>query len=235
MRSPVRIWSAAPEKQSPRWGGCFSAFCGIIRTGDLTREARYNKRTAQPPASSNLVSSSRKAVTPVGWLLFCVLPISDAGWAAAGGFQRRRIKRAKPLPWTRLVPEGDSNLVASEITPHGSEKAATWPHAFSSSVLRASSFQNQNRTGAPSLVDNFGSPLCWVLILYRNTGLSHEKQTRSSHPCGVAAFLHFAELFELVTSRAKHYCAIYDADIAKNYDRVSPLAQIQKPRETIKI
>ena len=33
----------------------------------------------------------------------------------------------------------------------------------------------------------------------------------------------------------KHYCSIYDADIAKNYDRVSPLAQIQKPRETIKI
>ena len=33
----------------------------------------------------------------------------------------------------------------------------------------------------------------------------------------------------------KHYCAIYDADIAKNYDRVSPLAQIQKPRNTIKI
>ena len=32
----------------------------------------------------------------------------------------------------------------------------------------------------------------------------------------------------------KHYCSIYDADIAKNYDRVSPLAQIQKLRETIK-
>ena len=26
-----------------------------------------------------------------------------------------------------------------------------------------------NRTGAPSLVDNFGSPLCWVLILYWKT------------------------------------------------------------------
>ena len=33
---------------------------------------------------------------------------------------------------------------------------------------------------------------------------------------------------------AKHYCYIYDADIAKNDDRLSPLAQIQKPRETIK-
>ena len=33
---------------------------------------------------------------------------------------------------------------------------------------------------------------------------------------------------------AEHDRSIYDADIAKNYDRVSPLAQIQKPRETIK-
>lgn len=32
----------------------------------------------------------------------------------------------------------------------------------------------------------------------------------------------------------KHYCTIYDADIAKNYDRISPLAQIQKVRETIR-
>lgn len=32
----------------------------------------------------------------------------------------------------------------------------------------------------------------------------------------------------------KHYCTIYDADIAKNYDRISPLAQIQKVREAIR-
>ena len=32
----------------------------------------------------------------------------------------------------------------------------------------------------------------------------------------------------------KHYCSIFDADIAKNYDRFSPLANNQKPRETIK-
>ena len=34
---------------------------------------------------------------------------------------------------------------------------------------------------------------------------------------------------------AEHDRSIYDADIAKKYNRVSPLAQIQKPREAIKI
>ena len=38
-----------------------------------------------------------------------------------------------------------------------------------------------------------------------------------------------------VSLTTKHDCSIYDADIAKNYDRVSPLAQIQRPREAIKI
>ena len=32
----------------------------------------------------------------------------------------------------------------------------------------------------------------------------------------------------------KHYCAIYDADIAKDYDRFSPLAQMNQPKEKIK-
>ena len=32
----------------------------------------------------------------------------------------------------------------------------------------------------------------------------------------------------------KHYCQIYDADIAKNFDRISPLAQLQKEREKIR-
>ena len=32
--------------------------------------------------------------------------------------------------------------------------------------LRRSSFQNQNRTVASCLADNFGTSLCWVLILY---------------------------------------------------------------------
>ena len=31
----------------------------------------------------------------------------------------------------------------------------------------------------------------------------------------------------------KHYCQIYDADIAKNFDRISPLAQLQKSKEKI--
>jgi len=40
---------------------------------------------------------------------------------------------------------GSSNLPASEITPHGSEKATAGVAAFSSSALRVSSFQNQTR------------------------------------------------------------------------------------------
>jgi len=31
----------------------------------------------------------------------------------------------------------------------------------------------------------------------------------------------------------KHYCAIYDADIAKDYDRFSPLAQLNQQKEKI--
>ena len=32
----------------------------------------------------------------------------------------------------------------------------------------------------------------------------------------------------------KHYCAIYDSDIAKSFDSISPLAQLQKSKTTIK-
>ena len=31
----------------------------------------------------------------------------------------------------------------------------------------------------------------------------------------------------------KHYCKLYDSDIAKSFDSISPLAQLQKPREKI--
>lgn len=33
----------------------------------------------------------------------------------------------------------------------------------------------------------------------------------------------------------KHYCAIYDADLAKNYDNFSPLAQMKAGSEKIKM
>jgi retron-type reverse transcriptase len=32
----------------------------------------------------------------------------------------------------------------------------------------------------------------------------------------------------------KHYCKIYDSDIAKSFDNISPLAQLQKAKVTIK-
>ena len=52
--------------------------------------------------------------------------------------------------------------------------------------------------------------------------------------CGGDAFTLQRLMGHSTLKMTKHYCSIYDADIAKNYDRVSPLAQIQKPRETIK-
>ena len=53
--------------------------------------------------------------------------------------------------------------------------------------------------------------------------------------CGGDAFTLQRLMGHSTLKMTKHYCSIYDADIAKNYDRVSPLAQFQKPRETIKI
>lgn len=51
--------------------------------------------------------------------------------------------------------------------------------------------------------------------------------------CGGDAFMLQRLLGHSTLNMTKHYCAIFDADIAKNYDKVSPLAQISKPREKI--
>ncbi len=52
--------------------------------------------------------------------------------------------------------------------------------------------------------------------------------------CGGDAFTLQKLLGHSTLTMTKRYCTIFDADIAKNYDRVSPLAQMYHPKEKIK-
>ena len=51
--------------------------------------------------------------------------------------------------------------------------------------------------------------------------------------CGGDAFMLQRLLGHSTLKMTKHYCAIYDADIAKDYDCFSPLAQLNQPKEKI--
>ena len=51
--------------------------------------------------------------------------------------------------------------------------------------------------------------------------------------CGGDAFTLQKLLGHSTLKMTKHYCSIFDADISKNYDRFSPLAQMNKEKERI--
>ena len=51
--------------------------------------------------------------------------------------------------------------------------------------------------------------------------------------CGGDAFMLQKLLGHSTLKMTKHYCTIYDADIAKNFDNFSPLAQMNKSKEKI--
>lgn len=51
--------------------------------------------------------------------------------------------------------------------------------------------------------------------------------------CGGDAFTLQRLMGHSTLNMTKHYCAIFDSDLTKNYDNMSPLAQISKPKERI--
>ena len=63
---------------------------------------------------------------------------------------------------------------------------------------------------------------------------SHSIARKYLVDCGGDAFMLQRLLGHSTLNMTKHYCSIFDADIAKNYDRLSPLEQLSKPKETIK-
>ena len=77
---------------------------------------------------------------------------------------------APKYPAKKMLANPNQRATSSRTTYRSRRRFLFQRNAVSPSLRRSSS-QNQNRTGAPHLVYNFGIPLCWVLILYGKTVL----------------------------------------------------------------
>ncbi len=114
-------------------------------------------------------------------------------------------------------------------------------------ILREYMAIRQGKPDEPLFCDQYGGMLTMDglrhAIAYYNRSRGVEK--RSTHlfrhtfarkylvDCGGDAFMLQKLLGHSTLKMTKHYCAIYDADIAKDYDRYSPLAQMKQTKTKI--
>ncbi len=114
-------------------------------------------------------------------------------------------------------------------------------------ILREYMVIRQGKPDEPLFCDQYGGMLTMDglrhAIAYYNRSRGVEK--RSTHlfrhtfarkylvDCGGDAFMLQKLLGHSTLKMTKHYCAIYDADIAKDYDKYSPLAQMKQTKSKI--
>ena len=159
MRSPVRIWLSAPKEKRPLMGGA-SLFASVgIRTGDLTRRARYNKRAGPKglSASSNLAISSE--ITPHGskrTYAFCARPFLICAPCLL-------LSKSDPLRWA-LILLGTRATARVAPTKGKSREHGVFPAFVLTIVLRGASSTMKMRPSSLAI-----SPEIWYFILIRRT------------------------------------------------------------------
>ena len=224
---------------------------GRFRTGDLKCEAFYNKaKQPRSGASPVRIWLSRRRKLHIA----CDDFLCFASKAASRSFRCSASQNQNRMAATGLVANFGPPLCRvlilrgrgiAEIAPHGSEKADAKARVFSvgdgaldvpkPSLGGRWPRSGRMREGRPSRPSSVSLPLDSFPPGEAMSGRGVPVPGRRSADCGGDAFTLQRLMGHSTLNMTKHYCSIYDADIAKNYDRVSPLAQIQKPRETIKM